>query len=191
MIESDGQPVAYLFLTIPWEHWPRRDTGVRDVFEYAGSRLALVQGLSQVMARLGLKELRLPVPWQDVDLRRLLRRWAAAPIGLPLIGHTMRVVNFPGLMADLEPYVRARLPARQRHGLRFEQEGDRYTIARREKRIELDGGEMTRLVMGLPAEMASGSGDASGTTSSSAGPLGRIVSALFPLPSFAPGLNYR
>jgi predicted N-acetyltransferase YhbS len=191
VIQSDGRPVAYLFLTVPWEHWPRRDTGVRDVFEYAGSRVALVQSLPQVMAHLGLKELRLLVPWQDVDLFWLLRQWAAAPIGLPLVGHTMRVVNFPGLMADLEGYVRARVPARQRRGLRFEQEEERYAIARGEERIELDGGEMTRLVMGLPAEMVSGSVAASGTASSSAGPLSRIVSALFPLPSFVPGLNYR
>jgi predicted N-acetyltransferase YhbS len=184
VIQSDGRPVAYLFLTVPWEHWPRRDTGVRDVFEYAGSRVALVQGLPQVMAHLGLKELRLLVPWQDIDLLRLLRGWVAAPIGLPLVGHTMRVVNFPGLMDDLEGYVRARLPARQRRGLRFEQEGDRYALARGGERIELDGGEMTRLVMGLPAEMVSDGGAGSGT-------LGRIVSTLFPLPSFVPGLNYR
>jgi len=193
VIEWDGRPVAYLFLNIPWEHWPRRDTGVRDVFEYAGSRVALVQGLAQVMERLELRELRLLVPWQDVDLLRLLQGQgfglrlnpkADAPIRLPLIEHTMRVVNFPGLMADLEPYVRARLLASLRRGLRFEQDGDRYGIARRQERIELDGGGMTRLVMGLPAEMVSGSVADSGT-------LSQIVSALFPLPSFLPGLNYR
>jgi predicted N-acetyltransferase YhbS len=184
VIESDGRPVAYLLLSIPWEHWPRRDTGVRDVFEYAGSRVALVQGLAQLMERLEVRELRLLVPWQDVDLLQLLRRWAGAPMGLPLIGHTMRVVNFPGLMADLKRYVRARLPAELRRGLRFEQEGDRYAIARGEERIELDGGGMTRMVMGLPAEMVPGSVTDSGT-------LSQILSALFPLPSFVPGLNYR
>ena len=184
VIEADDRPVAYLFLNIPWEHWPRRDTGVRDVFEYAGSRVALVQGLAQVMARLELRELRLLVPCQDVDFLRLLQERAGASIGLPLIGHTMRVVNFPGLMADLEPYVRARLLASLRRGLRFEQDGGRYGIAWRQERIELDGGGMTRLVMGLPAEMVSGSVTDSGT-------LGQIVSALFPLPSFLPGLNYR
>jgi predicted N-acetyltransferase YhbS len=184
VIESDGRPVAYLFLTVPWEHWPRRDTGVRDVFEYAGSRVALVHGLAQVMKRLELRELRLLVPWQDVDLLRLLQERVGASIRLPLIGHTMRVVNFPGLMADLTPYVRARLLASLRRGLRFEQDGDRYGIAWRQERIELDGGGMTRMVMGLPAEMVPGSVTDSGT-------LSQIVSALFPLPSFVPGLNYR
>jgi len=48
---------------------------------------------------------------------------------------------------------------------------------------------MTRLVMGLPAEMASDAGKRSGVVGS--GALGEIIPALFPLPSFLPGLNFR
>jgi hypothetical protein len=43
---------------------------------------------------------------------------------------------------------------------------------------------MTRLVMGIPAEMAS-------EVSIGSGALSKIIPALFPLPSFLPGLNYR
>jgi hypothetical protein len=88
------------------------------------------------------------------------------------------------LMSDLRRYVSARLTARQRRGLRFEQEGDRYRVARGRERLELDGVAMTRLVMGAPLHMMPNVSLESGT-------LGEIVRTLFPLPSFLPGLNYR
>jgi len=43
---------------------------------------------------------------------------------------------------------------------------------------------MTRLVMGVPAGMLPDVAVGSGV-------LGEIIPALFPLPSFLPGLNYR
>jgi GNAT superfamily N-acetyltransferase len=195
IVEVGGRPVAYMFLSTPWEHLHAQDAGVREVSEYAGSRVALVDGLAEAMARLGLREMRLLVPWQDVDLRQLLRTQAGAGEHIPLIGHTMRIINLPGLMSDLRPYVRARLTESLRRGLRFEQEGsvlgtaeggegNRYAIVRGRERLELDGAAMTRLMMGIPAEMAPDLAVGSGT-------LGEIIPALFPLPSFLPGLNYR
>jgi hypothetical protein len=190
IVEVGGHPVAYAFLSLPWEHW-HDDAGLREVFEYAGSRVALVAGLAQVMAHLDLREMRLLVPWQDVDFRQLLRGRGTSGKHF-LLEHTMRIVDLPGLMSDLRPYVRARLTARQRRGLRFEQEGlvpgkaagDRYAIVRGQERLELDGATMTRLVMGAPEGMRP-------NVSLGPGALSEIVPALFPLPSFLPGLNYR
>jgi len=164
IVEVAGRPVAYLFTGIPREYRREKEAGVREVVEYAGGRVALVGALAEVMTRLELRELRLSVPWQDMD----------------------------GLMSDLRPYVRARLTEGQRRGLRFEQEGpalseaegDQYAIVRGQERLELDGAAMTRLVMGAPAEVASNVPVAPGA-------LGEVVPALFPLPSFLPGLNYR
>ncbi len=184
IVEVAGQPVAYLFTSIPWNYRDERNAGVREVDEYAGSRLALVGGVAEAMARLNLREMRLLVPWQDVDVFQLFREQDVAGDHIPLAWHTMRIVNFPGLMADLRPYVRARLTAHQRRGLRFEQEGDEYSIVLGQERLELGGAAMTRLVMGVPAEVAPGV-----VIESSA--LDEIVPALFPLPSFLPGLNYR
>ncbi len=184
IIEATGRPVAYLFTGLPWEYGGESGADAREVIEYAGSRVALVGALTEVMARLNLRELRLAVPWQDVDLLHLLHERGVTGDHIPLVGHTMRIVNFPGLMRDLRPYVRARLTRSQRRGLRFQQEGDRYAIVRGEERLELDGATMTRLVMGVPAEVAHEAPVASGA-------LGEITSALFPLPSFLPGLNYR
>jgi GNAT superfamily N-acetyltransferase len=191
IVELGGLPVAYCFTRLPWGH--TREQGVREVVEYAGSRVALAGSLAQAMAGLNLRELRLAVPWQDTDFSRLLREQGVAGNRIPMPEHTMRIINFPGLMADLRPYMQARLPENLRPGLRFEQqglalsevEGDRYAIVSGRERLELDGAAMTQRVMGLPQEMA---GEAA---SQAAGRLDEIISTLFPLPSFLPGLNYR
>jgi hypothetical protein len=197
VVDVAGRPAAYLFTSIPWEYLNVPDARVREVFEYAGSRVALVGGVSELMRHSELEELRLFVPWQDVDLLQLLREHGITGDRIPLGGHTMRVVNFPGLMSDLRPYIQARLTARLQRGLRFEQDGpalseaegdrvagDRYSIVQGRERIELDGATMTRLVMGIPAEMWPDVSIATGT-------LSEIIPALFPLPSFLPGLNFR
>jgi GNAT superfamily N-acetyltransferase len=217
IIEMQGQPVAYVFLGVPWELLffptfpkgaiepiPNADSqpayspayspatfgkvGVREVVEYAGSRTALVAGLAQAVVQSKLAELRLLIPRQDLDLLQLLRAQGLTGDPTPLIGHSMRVVNLPGLMSDLRPYVKARLTKEQRRGLRFEQEGDRCVIVRAQERLELDTAATTRLVMGsVYADGYVGSPAVTGAP----GQLAEITSALFPLPSFLPGLNYR
>gem|GEM_PF-1073753 len=196
IVEVGGRPAAYIFSGIPWECWPATCASIREVVEYAGSRVALASGLARVIAQPELREMRLFVPWQDVDFLQLLRGQDAAGEHVPLPGHTMRIVNFPGLMSDLRPYVRARLTESQRRGLRFEQEkgpalsgsaGDCYAIVRGRERVELDGTAMTRLVMGNLERMANGEW----RMAIGSGVLAEIVPALFPLPAFLPGLNFQ
>jgi hypothetical protein len=75
-------------------------------------------------------------------------------------------------------------------GLRFEQSGpllgglgaDQYTITRGTNRLQLDGASMTRLIMGRT--------DIETESINLPGALAEIIPALFPLPSFLPGLNY-
>jgi len=184
IIETDGRPLAYLLTGLPWESLYSQDRAVREVREYAGSRLALVAGLGMIISRLGLRELRISVPWQDVDMVQMLRGYGATSAPIPLIEHTMRIVNLPGLMSGLRPCLVARLKENLRRGLRFEQEGGRYTIMQGKERLELDGAAMTRLIMGVPEEVTPQTGTEQGV-------LTEILSALFPLPSFLPGLNYR
>jgi GNAT superfamily N-acetyltransferase len=184
IIEADGRPLAYLLTGLPWESLYSQDHAVREVHEYAGSRLALVAGLGIIMSRLSLRELRIHVPWQDSDTIQMLRGYGAVSTPIPLAEHTMRIVNLPGLMSGLRPYLVARLTESLRRGLRFEQEGEFYAVMRGEERLELDGAAMTRLIMGVPREVAPQTGTGQGM-------LSEILSALFPLPSFLPGLNYR
>ena len=191
IIERAGQPAAYLLLGTPWEHLGQT-TGIRHVREYAGSRTALVGALGQVMAQSQLQEIHWPVPWQDLDAIQLLCENGLSSYPEALWDHTMRIINFPGLMSDLGPYLRDRLDASQRRGLQFEQtgpllgsnQGDRLSIVSGNERLELSGAAMTHLVMGDPAGIYAG-------TYTIPGSLTAVVSALFPLPSFFPGLNYQ
>jgi GNAT superfamily N-acetyltransferase len=193
IIERKNQPAAYLLLGIPWEYLGQQPgAGVRHVREYAGSRTALVGALEHIMAQSKLQEIHWPAAWQDEDLIHLFEQNGLHGTPEPLSDHTMRIINFPGLMTDLHAYLDARLEKSQRRGLRFEQTGpllganqdDWLAIVRGQERLELSGAAMTHLVMGDPGEELSG-------TYTVPGNLADIVSALFPLPSFFPGLNYQ
>lgn len=187
IVERGGEVMAYLFLGCPYHEV--LDAGVRYVSEYAGSRVALVDALTALLATPNLQQLTWPAPWQDVELIQLLEERGYRSTVERLYGHTLRIVNFPGLMRDLRPLLLARLDASLLRGLRFEQSGpllggtgaDRYAIVGGRDRLELDGAAMSRLVMGsVEPEPAA-----------YPGALAEIIPALFPLPSFLPGLNYR
>ncbi len=190
IIEQSGQAVAYLFLGFMWGLPGGLAAGMRHVGEYAGSRLALVDALQIIMTTQNLKEFSWQVAWQDVALIQLLQESGLKGTEAPLDGHTLRILNFPGFMADIRPILRARLDANSLRGLRFTQSGpilgglgaDRYTITRGSDRLELDGASMTSLIMGNTHNEAD--------PINLPGALAEIIPALFPLPSFLPGLNY-
>jgi len=188
IIERSGQAAAYLFLGFLWGL--TRDSDVRHVGEYAGSRGALADAIQVLMTTSDLQELTWPVAWQDAELIQLLQDSGYTGNMTHLDGATHRIIDFPNFMKDLRPMLRARLDANLLRGLCFEQRGpllggigdDRYTIARGSDRLELDGATMTRLVMG--------DADTQAETIHTPGALAEVISALFPLPSFLPGLNY-
>jgi GNAT superfamily N-acetyltransferase len=188
IIERSGQAVAYIFLGIEWG--AELGAGIRHVGEYAGSRLALADSLNIIMTASHLNELFWSVAWQDVDLIHLLQSGGNNGAVASLYGNTLRIINFPRFMNDLRPILRARLDANLARGLRFEQSGpllggdgsDQYTIRRKADRLQLDGATMTRLIMG-DTHMEARSVPLPGA-------LAEIIPALFPLPSFTPGLNY-
>lgn len=190
IVERSGQVVAYLFLGALWGM--PLETGIRHVGEYAGSRSALVDALNLIVTKGNLKELTWPVAWQDIELIQLLQDSGYGGNMTHLDGATYRIIDFPGLIKDLRPMLKARLDKNVLRGLRFEQSGpllggigkDRYSITRGTERFELDGAQMTRLVMG------STDLDAESMSIPTSGALAEVISALFPLPSFLPGLNY-
>ena len=189
IVERSGQAVAYLFLGSPREF--ELGAGIRRVGEYAGSRLAMVDALEALLATSNLQELSWSVAWQDLELIQLLQDCGYCGSVGPLYGHTLRIVNFPGFMNDLRPILLARVGAKLLRGLRFEQSGpllggtgtDQYTIMRGSDRLELDGAAMTRLMMGNT--------ESETEPIRLPGALEEVIPALFPLPSFLPGLNYR
>lgn len=190
IVERSAQAVAYLFLGIPWGLQGQPDSGIRHVGEYAGSRVALVDAMHVLMTTGDLQNLSWPVAWQDVELIQLLQDRGYSGTMTSLDGHTLRIINFPKFMKDLRPILWARLDANLLRGLRFEQSGpllggigdDQYTIILGSDRLELDGAAMTLLVMGNT--------DTQAKAIHAPGALAEVISALFPLPSFLPGLNY-
>jgi hypothetical protein len=130
------------------------------------------------------------VAWQDLELIQLLRNHGYEGSPGPLWGQTLRILDFSRFMKDLRPMLEARLDAKLLRSLRFEQSGpllgdqgdDRYAIVRGRERLELDGAAMTSMVLGNV--------DYHAGTIHATGALQEVISALFPLPSFLPGLNY-
>jgi hypothetical protein len=188
LAEVDGQPRAYLLLGAPWEYIGETEKRVRYLAEYAGSRLALAAAAGEILEQPGMTELTVLVPWQDVDFIQRMIDYGATPEWSAMPDHTLRIVNFPGLQADLRQYIQTRLASKLQRGLRFEQSGpllgseggDCLAISRGKDRLELNGADMTRLVFGAPGwELPE-----------APGALTEVIPALFPLPSFTPGLNY-
>ena len=189
LVERSGHALAYLFLGTPWGQ--ALEVPNRHVSEYAGSRLALVDALQALLAAGNLQEIYWPVAWQDVELVQMFQDCGLTGRLSSLDGQTLRIVNFPGLMKDLRPILQARLGKALLRGLRFMQSGpllggsgsDRYAIVRGGERLDLDGAAMTRLVMGDAGSQAQ--------PIRLSGALAEIIPAIFPLPSFLFGLNYR
>jgi GNAT superfamily N-acetyltransferase len=187
LIHLDGRPAAYLLLNTPYDVLDQPVPRIRCVLEYAGSRVALAGAASLILTDLGLEALQFPVAWQDSDLAHLLQDCDPQPGMIHLPDHTLRLLNFPGLMHALRPHLLACLSPSQRRGLRFAQTGpllaaagvDRLSITHGFERLDLDGAGMSALVFGDPAGQRAVPGH-----------LGELVNAIFPLPAFMLGLDY-
>ncbi len=190
VVEMEGQPAAYLFLRLTWASLGHPEAGIRRLHEFAGSRAAIAAALAQAMNQFPFCKLLLSIPGQDSELIQLLTNYGARPKWIPLPEHTMRILDFPALMADLRPYLQTRLDPAVLDALRFEQSGpllngggDRYSIFLGAERLDLNGEEMTFLVMGSPGRRLL-------AVPRLQGKLAKAIAGLFPLPSFLPGLDY-
>lgn len=172
---SDARgPLAFLSLVPPWRS-ERRHT--RTVFDYAGPRAALLNALPLVCHAAEIDAIGFRFPRQDRELAYLLSARGLALKPATLSG-THRLLNLPGLLRDLRPYLAARLPADQLRRLSFTQEGERCAIALGPERLDLDLSAAVTLVLGGKA------------APSVAGELGEALRAIFPLPFPMPGFNY-
>lgn len=175
LAERDGRPLAYVALG--WHRW-QEERG-RWVAEYAGSRAALLEALPLLFEATGSSLIVWPALAHDTELRYHFSR-----LGLETEWHeasgTMRLIDLPGLMSDLRDYVTARVPAADLARLSFTQEGEMCTFALAEERVQLDLAAAARLVLG----------DLGPEAPEVTGNLGRVLSAIFPLPTIQPGFNY-
>jgi hypothetical protein len=175
LIERGGEPVAYLGLCLGWP----RETPVtwRASWEYAGSRAALLDALPAIFAETGLQRIVLCALGHDRELVYLMQRrgWELTPRTL---GGTHRLLDVPGMMKLLKPYLSARLPRRDLRQLAFDQNGDRCLLAYGTERLDISLSEAAPLVLGGP--------DAPQVQ----GELGRVLARAFPIPFPVPGFDY-
>lgn len=174
LIESAAKPLAYL-CQVP--DWSERERPARWVSEYAGCRGAIVEALPLILEQGRVEELHLRVLGDDTELAYLLEGRGLSLTPTTASG-THRLLNLPGLMRDLRPYLAARLPRAVLRQLTFEQRGDICRIALGDEQIEMDLSQGIGLVMGGP------------TAPQVRGELGRVLADIFPAPFPLPGFNY-
>jgi hypothetical protein len=175
LIESGGEPAAYLMLS----RRGFREPGISRLAlsEYAGARAALLEGLPAVLRDAGVEAVRLRVLGHDREFLHLLRQRGFDMKPAHLFG-THRLVDLPGLMRNLRPYLAARLLRRELRQLSFHQEGETCVISHGSVSAELKLSQATALVLGGPS------------APQLPGALGGTLSKIFPLPFPMPGFNY-
>jgi predicted N-acetyltransferase YhbS len=173
LIEFRGEPVAYLAAS------RSRNPEHTDCWtaEYAGARGAIMEALPLILADTGCSVINFSALAQDRDLLYQFRRLGLEMKPLMISG-TKRLINLPGLMNDLSPYLTARLKSADLDQLRFDQEGEMCAFSFANERLELDLSDSARLVLG------------SLETPPVEGELGRVLSAIFPLPTIQSGFNF-
>lgn len=174
VVESSGETLAYLSLVPDWRE---RERPVRWSFEYAGARAAIVNALPLVFAQAGLEEVRFRALGQDLELTYLLRERGLSLEMITAPG-THRLLNLPGLMRDLRPYLAALLPRKVVRQLTFRQQGEMCSFSLGEQRVEMDLSQAVKLALGGPDRRQV------------EGPLGEALAAIFPIPFPLPGFNY-
>lgn len=176
LIEHGARPVAYLCLSRIWglPHGAR----VRVLGEYGGARSAIVAGLHAVFLASGLTEIKLEFPSHDRELAYL---YGCRGVGMragTIRGHTMRLLDLPGLMRDLRPYLAARLPRQQLRQLSFDQRGETCVFSSASQQTHMDLSHAASFILGGPGAPKVRGG------------LGDVLSLIFPIPLPMPGLNY-
>jgi hypothetical protein len=91
---------------------------------------------------------------------------------------THRIIDLPGLMRKLRPYLRERLTRTELRGLSCEQQRERCAISRGDERVEMSLSEAAPLVLGGPGAPEVG------------GELGQVLDRVFPIPFPTPGYDY-
>ena len=174
VISDQRGPLAYMSL-----HRPRRDETrrTRTLCDYAGSRAAILDALPLIFGADDLQEVTLRFLRHDREFAYLTSR-QGLQVKDGLLWGTHRILNLPGLMRDLRPYLSARLASRDLKQLAFRQQADVCTVSYRAQEVQLDLSQAARLVLGSPE------------TPHVEGELGRVLGTVFPIPFPMPGFNY-
>jgi hypothetical protein len=175
LIESRRKPTAYLMVS--WEDIRKPRAGALQLSEYAGSRAALLDSLPLILSEAQAASVRLRVLGHDREFLHLVRQ-RALDLKESTLSGTHRLLDVPGLMRKLSPYLAARLPRRELRKLSFHQQGEACAFTY--------GGETVDLSLSQAAPLVLGGFGAPPLPDA----LGQALSQIFPIPFPMPGFNY-
>jgi hypothetical protein len=175
LIEFRGKPTAYLMAS--WEEIRQPRVGGLHLSEYAGSRAALLDSLPLILSEAEAATIRLRVLGHDREFLHLLCQ-RGLDLKASTLSGTHRLLDLPGLMRKLRPYLAARMPRRELRQLSFHQEGEVCAFTHGGETVEMSLSQAAPLVFGGPG--ARQLPDA----------LGQALSQVFPIPFPMPGFNY-
>lgn len=150
--------------------------------EFAGDRHAVLAALPEIVRRYDLVQLRWQVMRHD-HLFRTLCEAAGLPGAPSATPGTVKLINFPQLMARLKPRWEELLGLREAERLSFRQDGEQYRFRYDKTELVTDRDTATRLLFGTldGAEAAVLEGH---------GALTEVLKTILPLPLPWYGLNY-
>ena len=174
VVSKAGRPLAYLSLFPPWRDEKRAS---RFVGDYAGSRAAILDALPLIFQASEVAEIHFRFLKQDRELSYLMAS-RGFKVGQATLSGTHRILNLPGLMRDLRPYLAGRLPRRQLRQLSFDQQGETCVFSLASQQAAVGLSQAASLILGGPRVPRIG------------GELGDVLRSVFPVPFPMPGFNY-
>ena len=172
-------PVAWFDLAQADPHAPP------TICEYAGDRAAVLGGLAACLLRDRPPHVTVPVVWHDTAMVALLWPGKNTPDIQNLPGHTLKILDFSGLLTKLHPILAARVDADILNAVHFESVGPGG-------RFGFRGGSWLLPDARAIVPLVFGSAGRPGLpVPSNAGfAVKKFVRQVFPIPFVWPGINY-
>mgnify|MGYP000846012745 FL=1 len=131
LVRIDGKAAAYFVVRF------FRDSDRAEIREYAGDRMAVIQGIRRLIQDGNLSECALVCGKND-GIRILLEEE-----GIPLQHQdqqgTLKILDFPSLMNSLQPYMKQYLPDEAVDALEFTEEDGTFSVCCGEETMTVNG----------------------------------------------------
>ncbi|MCK4419481.1 GNAT family N-acetyltransferase [Candidatus Aerophobetes bacterium] len=176
-IHKANEFLGYLAVQIPKEKEGKER--ISNVAEYSGIRRAILGVVKPIFDRYDIEELSFNIPFHDVEFIYALRE-KGFKSRIENIPGTMKIINFPRLMARFRPYIEERLGKKTSDLIRFNQEKDRFTIGFGREEFDTDARRLAQIVFGTPGKEE---------IMVESRKIAKILKEIFPLPFIWPGLN--
>ncbi|RLG95982.1 hypothetical protein DRO37_00760 [Candidatus Bathyarchaeota archaeon] len=179
LVMADGEPIAYVAVK------SIRDPSTLEIYEYAGSRNAILHALSVLYEILDVNVIRLAVPHQDINMLHLLER-----IGLERPPSTAQavfsIINPQSFLRKVKPYLEERIGKERSEELISSLTDGRIRLYLNGEEVNpQDSRALTLLFFGSPEKLRGPPQPEVGMK-----PHPEFISDALPLPTPMHGLNY-